>query len=216
MLDYLADLYSPFVDRVAVIAHPSFASDVERWARGRERVSVAEQPSPTGMLDAVLVASQAVRRFAPDFVWITWGDQIGVLPSTLRNLAAAMEVTPPPALALPTVMIANPYTHFDRDASGRIVRLRQRREGDAMPPEGESDMGVFAMTRETYQADLHTYAVEVPAGSVTGERNFVPFVAWLAARKPVATCPCTDPREAIGINTPAELDSIAAWLRERA
>jgi len=139
-----------------------------------------------------------------------------VLPATLERLVQVTSRTPPPALALPTVKRRDPYTHFERGTDGRLRRFRQRREGDPMPAEGESDMGVFAMTRETFERDLPDYAREVPLGSATGERNFVPFVAWLAQRKPVATFPCTDPMEAIGVNTPEELRQVENWLRARA
>jgi len=84
-----------------------------------------------------------------------------------------------------------------------------------MPDHGESDMGLFALTRETFEQDLRAYARGVPRGSTTGERNFVPFVPWLAQRKVVATFPCTDPMEAVGINTPDELRQVEEWLRSR-
>ena len=84
-----------------------------------------------------------------------------------------------------------------------------------MPARGESDMGVFAMTRETYEIDLPAYADDTSYGDATGERNFVPFVPWLAARKTVVTIPCTDPMEAVGINTPQDLATVEAWLRAR-
>ena len=76
-------------------------------------------------------------------------------------------------------------------------------------------MGLFAMTRETFEVDLADYARDVPTGRATGERNFVPFVPWLAQRKPVVTFPCTDPMEAIGVNTPEDLRVVEAWLRDR-
>lgn len=215
MLDHLADLYRPFVEHIVVIAHPSFAGEIEAWARTRSGVTVAEQAEPTGMLDAVLLADPAVRARRPDAVWITWADQVGVLPATVQRLAEAGARTPPPALALPTVTRPEPYTHFERDAAGRLARFLQRREGDAMPAEGESDMGLFGLVRETFERDLQDYAADVPPGSGTGERNFVPFVPWLAQRKEVVTFPCTDPTEAIGINTPEELAVIEAWLRSR-
>jgi hypothetical protein len=84
-----------------------------------------------------------------------------------------------------------------------------------MPEEGESDMGLFAMPRATFEQELQDYARDVPRGLATGERNFLPFVPWLAQRKAVATLPCTDPMEAIGINTPDELRQVEAWLRTR-
>jgi hypothetical protein len=76
-------------------------------------------------------------------------------------------------------------------------------------------MGLFAMTRETFEHDLPAYAAEVTTGAGTGERNFVPFVPWLAARRDVRTIACSNPMERIGINTPQELEQVAAWLRTR-
>lgn len=213
MLDYLANLYAPVVEHIIVVAHPSFAASIERWGQRYSNVSVTEQAAPTGMLDAILMAAPLVSRLAPDAIWITWSDQIGVLPATVSRLAAV--ISGGPALALPTVIRQAPYIHFERARDGRIVRLLQRREGDAMPAEGESDMGLFALSRTAFEEDLHDYARDVPLGSATGERNFVPFVPWLAERRPVATFPCTHPREALGINTPAELEEVAAWLRSR-
>jgi hypothetical protein len=55
----------------------------------------------------------------------------------------------------------------------------------------------------------------VPTGSATGERNFLPFVAWAAARADVTTFPCVGPEEAIGINTPQELALVETYLRAR-
>jgi NDP-sugar pyrophosphorylase family protein len=215
MLDHLVDVYAAFVDHVVVIAHPSFAPDIAAWGLPFGNVSVAVQASPTGMLDAILVAAPIVSERQPDSVWITWSDQIAVLPATVQRLAEVEAGTPQPALALPTVLRPTPYTHFERDTDGRIVGFLQRREGDVMPAEGESDMGLFAMRRETFETDLADYARNVPRGSATGERNFVPFVPWLAQRKRVVTFPCTNPAEAIGINTPEELREVEAWLRTR-
>jgi hypothetical protein len=167
------------------------------------------------MLDAILMAAPFVHESDCREVWITWSDQVGVLPQTVERLAQAMAAPERPALALPTVARRDPYIHFDRDAAGRICRLLQRREGDVMPADGESDMGLFAMTRDTFERDLPDYARDVTAGQGTGERNFLPFVPWLAQRRTVASFPCTDPMESIGINTPDELRQVEAWLRSR-
>ena len=215
MLDHLADLYDGFVEAVVVIAHPSFAGDVRTWARRRQRVIVTEQAQPTGMLDAICLATRAVESMRPDAVWITWADQVGVLRETLVRLAGAEVERPAAAMILPTVRTPDPYIHFDRDGAGRITGLRQRREGDEMPAEGESDMGVFALRGTTFTSDLPVFAGQVIAGIGTAERNFLPFIPWLAARREVATIPCTDPRERIGINTPEELAVVTAWIRSR-
>lgn len=215
MLEHLADLYRPYVQRLVVVAHPSFAQEIEAWGDQRGNVSVVAQDHPTGMLDAIMLATPVVHTCQPEMVWITWADQVGVLPGTVRRLADASARVPAPALVLPTVHRRDPYTHFERDAQGRLSRFLQRREGDEMPAEGESDMGVFALARDTFEHDLAEYARTVVPAAGTGERNFVPFVPWLAQRKTVVTFPCTDPMEAIGINTPEELHTIETWLRGR-
>ena len=227
MLDYLRELYRSYVDAMVVVAHPSAVGDLVRWARPAAAdyadyadlagppIEVIQQPAPTGMLDAILLAAAAVLRHDPDWIWITWSDQVGVLPETVSRLEEATAAGTPSALVLPTVRRPHPYTHFERGAGGAIVGLLQRREGDRMPAEGESDMGVFALTRATFEGDLPDYAQSVVPAGGTGERNFLPFVPWLAARAPVVTIPATDPREAIGINTPEDLRMMEQWLRSR-
>jgi bifunctional UDP-N-acetylglucosamine pyrophosphorylase/glucosamine-1-phosphate N-acetyltransferase len=218
MLDHLFDVCRPFVEAAAVVAHPSFsraiAEHVEPWRR-QLSVDVFEQARPTGMLDAILLAQPAVSAGRADVVWIVWCDQVGLLPATLARLAAAMEAEPPPALAFPTVWRTEPYIHFDRGEDGRIHAVRHRREGDAMPSEGEGDIGLFALSRHAFETQLQQFASEVVPGTATGERNFLPFIPWLAARDRVTTMPCTDAREAMGVNTPADLRDAEAWLRIR-
>src|SRR5687767_7809204 len=69
MLDHLFDLCRPFVDAAAVIAHPSFSRAIDEhvgpWRR-QFAVHVFEQPLPTGMLDAILLARPAVAAERPD------------------------------------------------------------------------------------------------------------------------------------------------------
>lgn len=217
MIDHLIALYRLLVDVIVIVTHPSFTQDVRAHvANAAVSCEVVEQFERTGMLDAALLAAPVLARRRCTEVWITWGDQIGVHPATAEHLARVMGEDPSPAMALPTVLRENPYTHFERDQTGTITRFLQRREGDAMPRDGESDMGLFAMRRAVYERDLQTYAQAVLPGRRTGERNFVPFVAWLASRARVVTFPCTDAREAIGINTPEELRSVEEWLRSLA
>jgi bifunctional UDP-N-acetylglucosamine pyrophosphorylase / glucosamine-1-phosphate N-acetyltransferase len=214
MLDRLADLYAPFVDHLAVIANPESRPALEAWARSR-RATVAVQPAPTGMLDAILLAAPAIAAAQPDTIWVTWADQIGILPSTLDRLADGEGQRSAPALIVPTVRRRDPYIHFPRDREGRIAGLLQQREGDVMPAEGEADIGLFALTRETFERDLTAFARTAVTGAGTGERNFLPFIPWLAQRRTVATIPASDPMEAVGINTPADLRTIEEWLATR-
>ncbi len=216
MLHRLLDLYRSYVQRVVVVVHPSFAGQMADAVRGVEPpVELLEQPSPTGMLDAILLAGGAVRASAVGHVWITWCDQVAVRPATVGRLAEIGSANPRAGLVMPTVRRRHPYVHLQRDAAQRIVRVLHHREGDAMPEEGESDMGLFSLSREAFLDRLGEFAEAPEAGAATGERNFLPFIPWIAARDTVLTFPAVEEIEAVGVNTPEELRLIEEHLRAR-
>ena len=213
MLAWLMALYRPWTTATVVVAHPSALDAIGAHLRGTGvAATVVTQDEPTGMLDAVRIGCDAARAWRPDRVWVTWCDQIAVMPETLERLADAETGT---ALTLPVVVRDAPYIHFDRDAASQIVGVRQRREGQSMPERGESDMGVFSLSAQAAFERLPAFAETARPEGSTGERNFLPFIPWLARTLPVATIEATDPIEAVGVNTPADLAAVEAWLGSR-
>jgi bifunctional UDP-N-acetylglucosamine pyrophosphorylase/glucosamine-1-phosphate N-acetyltransferase len=216
MIDRLLALFAGTVDRAVVVVHPSFEREVrEHLARPVVPVTTVVQRLPTGMLDAIMLAEPAVRSAAPDEVWISWCDQVAIHPVTIQRLAELTSGHPDAALVMPTVTRPIPYIHLQRDGAGRIVEILHRREGDAMPDEGESDMGLFALPSASFTDLLPRYAREVALGTTTGERNFLPFVSWASAEHEVVTFPSVDEMEAVGVNTPEELRAVEAYLAAR-
>jgi bifunctional UDP-N-acetylglucosamine pyrophosphorylase/glucosamine-1-phosphate N-acetyltransferase len=204
MIDRILDLYADRITRVVIVVNPAFAADVRRHLGSRSRpvtIDCVEQPAPTGMLDAILLGAPSVARSVPVSIWITWCDQVAVHGLTIEKLSKRTTYAPYPAIVMPTVIREHPYIHLDRDRSGRITRVLHRREGDRMPQTGESDIGVFALSPFAYNELLPEYAREVEVGGATGERNFLPFIPWVAREHDVATFPCTDPMEAVGYTT---------------
>jgi bifunctional UDP-N-acetylglucosamine pyrophosphorylase/glucosamine-1-phosphate N-acetyltransferase len=217
MLEHLATLYRSYVDRWFIVCRlddePRVREACERLALQTE---VACQPRPTGMLDAVLIPADAVRRALPDLVWITWCDQVAIHPLTVARLESAAIAPTRPTLVAPTSMRPYPYVHFERDSARRITGVRHRREGDPMPEVGETDAGLFSLTREGYVELLPAYAAEGACRSaVTGERNFLPFIPWLQRRAHIETFPCVEPIEAVGVNTPEDLVEVERHLQRR-
>jgi bifunctional N-acetylglucosamine-1-phosphate-uridyltransferase/glucosamine-1-phosphate-acetyltransferase GlmU-like protein len=217
MIDHLLGLYAGAVDRVVVIVSPTAREAVaEQVRQARAPVRLVLQEAPTGMLDAILLAREIVDADRPRRILVTWCDQIAIMPATVESVIAAARSRPEPDLVLPTCRGLRPYVHIQRDAAGHITGVLHRREGDRMPEWGESDAGVFDLSLRCYQEWLPGYAAAPEIGARTGERNFVPFVAWVAAHGLVTTVPCTEPEEAIGVNTPEELAVLEAHLRRRA
>ena len=81
-----------------------------------------------------------------------------------------------------------------------------------MPETGESDMGLFALSARSYLDRLPEYARNVEIGSATGERNFLPFIPWIACTETVTTFSAEDSMEAVGINTPQERETVERYL----
>jgi bifunctional UDP-N-acetylglucosamine pyrophosphorylase/glucosamine-1-phosphate N-acetyltransferase len=216
MIEHLLALYAREIDRIVVIVAPTAVARVsELLERMIPSVLLIVQQEPTGMLDAILLARDAVERAHPRRVLITWCDQVAISPQTVAGVVRAAGTTPEPSLVMPTCCKEHPYVHLARDADRRIVRVLHRREGDEMPAFGETDAGVFDLSAESYLDWLPEYAKTPDVGARTSERNFVPFVAWVAKRGTVVTVPCSAPEEAIGINTPEELALLEAHLRGR-
>ncbi len=217
MLDRLLDLYAPWVGRTTVVVNSDSEGAIRRHcATRRVPIDFVVQAKPTGMLDAILLAMPSVTAGRSDVIWITWADQVAVHPDTVARLAA-VSGDPDVAMALPVSHQERPYTFLERDSAGRIAAIRHLREGDALPAEGESEMGLFSVSREAFLTDLPAFDSEHrhALGTATGERNFLPFIPWLSLRKRVVTFPCREEIEAIGVNTPEELAAVEAALRVR-
>jgi bifunctional N-acetylglucosamine-1-phosphate-uridyltransferase/glucosamine-1-phosphate-acetyltransferase GlmU-like protein len=215
MLDHLLAMHEASVDRVVLVVAPGAREEFAAFARARElSLDLAVQAEPTGMLDAIWTAQPFVARYRPVRVVVTWCDQIGVTARTIRRLDERAQAADAPPLLLPTLEVTRPYIHFDRDASGRIVGVRQRRDGDAMPERGETDMGLFDLSLDAYLHDLERFARGTKPSPTTGERNFLPFIPWLASRHIVETIPGMSPIEVLGINTPEDLATIESYLAD--
>lgn len=219
MISYVLARAAPYCQRAIIVAHPSARAAMERYAgEAPLPIVVTEQTSPTGMLDAILLALPLVAESTAARVWICWCDQVLLSDATVRKVADRETSSGPSSVVFPTVEQSPPYIHFTRDSDGRLSGVRQRREGDVMPDPGESDAGFFSLSREAFLESLPAYARDATLGRRTGEKNFLPFLPWIAMSAmsaAVATVPLADPIEACGINTPEERAVAESQLRAR-
>jgi bifunctional N-acetylglucosamine-1-phosphate-uridyltransferase/glucosamine-1-phosphate-acetyltransferase GlmU-like protein len=219
MIDHLFELYRRVAQRFVLVVNPSAEALVKAHCNAVAptlEVEYVQQSEPTGMLDAILLAAEPARRSHPGRVWITWCDQVGVHPETIATLQRHSTEQPDASIVLPTARQESPYIHFERDEDGRITGIRQRREGDVMPSVGESDMGLFSLSPDGYFQWLPRFGLEATRASETRERNFLPFVPWLAKQgHRLYTFPCTDDIEAVGVNTADDRRRVERYLLER-
>lgn len=216
MVDWLIDLYRPFVSQVVLVVSPAVVEDAHlRTRTSGVPVVVEVQEHPTGMLDAVMLGRDVVEQSGAGRIWITWCDQVAIHPDTVTRLADLSDAHEDAAIVMPVACRREPYIHLQRDRQARIVRVLHRREGDAMPDIGEGDAGLFSLSRVAYLDELPKYARSVEMGTATGERNLLPFIPWISSRREVLTFPCVDEMEAVGINTPEDLRAVETYLAKR-
>jgi CTP:molybdopterin cytidylyltransferase MocA len=216
ILCHLERQLAPVVDGIVLVVSPQGEAPIAEQARALATpTQLAVQPKPLGMADAVLASSSAPLAAGAELRLIVWGDQVTVQAGTLQRLIALLEESGAD-LALPTRTRSQPYIHFERDRSGRPVRVLQARENDAMPRVGETDCGAFLVRSPSFYQDLAGYlASPSERGAVTGEVNFLPFlVAPQAGFRRIATLRGVDPRETLGVNTPEEAALAGRYLRE--
>jgi bifunctional N-acetylglucosamine-1-phosphate-uridyltransferase/glucosamine-1-phosphate-acetyltransferase GlmU-like protein len=216
IVEWLLDFLEPNCGRLVFVLSPAGVRDVrpelERLIPGRYDIVIQEVPR--GMGDAVEVALAVVA--TPSAV-IVWGDQVALRRQSVEACLRLHEGPLQPPVTCPTVLRPDPYIHFDRGVDGRINGLRQAREGDAMPKEGESDTGFFCFETPALRrllAALHEQPSQ--AGHFTGEFNFLPVIP-LAARQhlEVLTPALMTLAETVGINSAADVSAIEAFLKDK-
>lgn len=214
MIDYLFELYASVADCFLVVLHPAYEQDVKRHcAKYERRIEYAYQSLPTGMLDAILIPQAIVRKHQPACIWITWCDQIAVKPETIATLAELSSKHTDIDLIFPTMLRQKPYVHFARNERNEIIDVLHQREGDELPATGESDMGLFSLSRQAYLDLLPRFSRWNAKAALTQERNFLPFIPWLQKRAEIKTFSGRDEIESIGINTMDDLSLVEKYLR---
>lgn len=200
----LYDKLAPLADHIQLILSPEGAA---QFPPPPAKVSIVQQPDPTGMGDAIFRGQAEWSRF--DAILIVWGDQVFVSPETLASTLAARHRAR--QLVLPVTRMAAPYVEYVFD-NGKLTGVRQTREGDSTTPNGFSDVGTFLLATDGLKAAWDDFLATAPRGHGTGEINFLPFLPYLSARGwTVTPVEVTDATEARGINTPDDL----AFFRER-
>ncbi|GAA0553957.1 NTP transferase domain-containing protein [Actinomadura livida] len=214
--DLLYRALRPSVDHVHVVVAPAAETRFHRLAAAeiaRGAVSVSVQREPTGMGDAVFGASGHWESHGG--ILVVWGDQVNLTRGTVRRVVDAHLRAP--GLTIPLVPMPDPYVEYEL-SGGRLLRVRQSREGDACRPGGLSDVGVFCLGTAGLAAAWRDYLAAASRGAMTGEVNFLPFLAYLSLvrGRDVTAVHVDDPDEARGINTAADLEFARRRHAERA
>lgn len=204
MIQYVLDTTSELgiLAPIVVIGHQATEVTAAVKNYGKLTPIFVEQENPAGGTgDAVAVAASFL---AGEYVAVLYGDMPFIQAETLFSLGAA--VTEAEAvLGLMTTKIASD-SHFGRvtrDAAGGVTGIVEwKNASEEQRQITEGNVGVYVFRTQWLLAALPRLA----PNSVTGELYLTDLVALaVETHQSVVTQLVTNPREALGVNTPSEL-----------
>lgn len=205
----LLDLLRPLDPRPVVIVSPAGRPLVEeRLAAAGADAELIEQPSATGMGDAILLFREADGAAEAGHLLVVWGDIPLLERATVEGLLAT-HLADGNDLSFATRQVEEAYTIVERDSAGRVTALVETREAGLTPGPGERDIGLFILRPGTV---LPVLAEELDGarGRATGEHGFLYVVRHLAARGyRVEAVPIATERDLVSLNRLSDLAAIS-------
>lgn len=212
ILDWMLHTLEDCCNRVILVVSESGKEEIQaevKRLKKTELVEFAIQASPKGMADAVLQAKQNVKT---PHVLVVWGDQVTIRAETLLFCEGLLEKFNA-SLSIPTYIKKDPYICFDRDASGKLIAVRQKREGEVHEDTGENDCGVFCFDSKSLFEVLER---EKNIGKNTEEYNLLPLLPkFQKGESSVLTVRLDSEEETLGVNTVSDAETIERILSER-
>jgi bifunctional UDP-N-acetylglucosamine pyrophosphorylase / glucosamine-1-phosphate N-acetyltransferase len=212
----LENILVAYVDHIHVILSPDgqeqFAHRLQQNAdtvKKSGQVSTSIQMHPLGMGDAIFGAHHIWCGY--EVILIAWGDQVNLSRKTIAEVTT--QCCESRTIVLPLTRMDKPYVQYDFEGD-RLVQIRQTREGDATDAQGDSDIGLFALSARGLNDHWLEYLGKAPPGKATNEINFLPFLTYLSSECnwDVHRIMIPDSDEARGVNTPEDLAFARAKL----
>jgi bifunctional UDP-N-acetylglucosamine pyrophosphorylase/glucosamine-1-phosphate N-acetyltransferase len=197
-------------ERIHLVVAPQWATTFKSLLANdpqKRNLSVSVQKEPRGMGDAIFGSYD--HWATAQSVFVVWGDQIHISPSTLQRALAhhQQQGTGQPHCTIPTVLLDTPYVQYCFDDRDRLTAIRETREGAVCDPRGFSDVGAFLLDVPGLHPAWDAYRQEQKSGAITGEINFLPFLPYLALHGwGVSRIAVDDPVEARGVNSLEDLE----------
>ncbi len=213
MLDYVLETAAALEPTATVVVIGSEAEAVSALCEARAGVRTVVQAEQLGTGHAALQARPALESFEGDLVILS-GDTPLVAAATVRSL---LERHRREGAALTCLTISPPeaagYGRVLRDGDGRMVGIVEERDAsEAERALGEVNGGLYCADPSFLFPALEDLAPD----NVQGEYYLTDVVGAAAAKGlRLVGHPASDWREALGINSRAELAQVTRLMRER-
>ena len=217
ILHHLVGLFQKYCSRFIVVASPKGAQEIQKELESccnPNNFGMVIQKDPKGMAHAVWQACDIIN--TPHTV-VVWGDQICLRDETISTTLAYHQSNSANVLTFPTVIKKDPYIHFQRDDSGRILKVLQKRENEISMRVGENDCGFFSFsTNSLFSVLKNGLKSPVSLGAKTKEVNLHQlFPKFEMGINQVNTLRIAHEDETLGVNTVEDAHTAESILRNR-
>jgi bifunctional UDP-N-acetylglucosamine pyrophosphorylase/glucosamine-1-phosphate N-acetyltransferase len=205
----LLDLMRPIDPRPVVIVSPTGRLEIAHClADAGADAELIEQPSPTGMGDAILLFGAAEGADETEHLLVVWGDIPLLEQATVEGLLRA-HISHGNDFSFATRHVDEAYTIVERDPDGHVTALVETREAGLTLGPGERDIGLFVL-RPAAVLPVLAEELEGARGAATGEHGFLYVVRHLAARgQRVEAVPIATERDLVSLNRLSDLAGIS-------
>ena len=217
ILHHLLELFQKYCNRFIVVASPKGAQEIQKALESccnSIDFGIVIQEEPKGMAHAVWQARNKTKTL---HTVVVWGDQICLRDETISTTLAYHQSNSANVLTFPTVIKKDPYIHFQRDDSGRILKVLQKRENEISMRVGENDCGFFSFsTNSLFSVLKNGLKSPVSLGTQTNEVNLLQLFPQFEMRNNhVNTLRIAHEDETLGVNTAEDAQTAENILRDR-
>ena len=204
----LIDLLQAYDALPVIIVSPQgrgqISNCLEAFALDAELV---EQPTPSGMGDAILQFQQSSGWGSAKHLLTVWGD-IPLLEAQTVAALHARHFEASNDFTFATRVVDQAYTIVERDCADRVQAVRETRELQVEPASGERDIGLF-LFRIDPVFGLLEQRLPGAIGEATGEHGFLHLVERLVKRGfKVEALPIATECDLVSLNRLSDLDAV--------
>ncbi len=206
----LVELLRSYDPRPVIIVSPAGKAQVAACLEDHGLdAELVEQPTASGMGDAILQFQQSSGWGSAEHLLTVWGDIPLLEPQTVAALRAA-HFASSSDFTFVTRVVDQAYTIVERDGAQQVRGVRETRELHIEPRPGERDIGLFLFRVDPVFA-LLKQKLAGSIGAATGEHGFLYVVEHLVERGfKVEALPIATDRDLISLNRRSDLDGIQA------
>ena len=215
ILEWLIKNFESFVSHYVFVVSPTGKNLIEQKINeiGVSNFKLAIQHTPIGMGNAVKCSFPFI---STPYTIIAWGDQVAIQPKSIHCLIRAFLHSDAKA-AFISKKIDSPYIHFIRNSENIIIDVLQRREGDAMPDQGETDAGLFVFKTNVLIEELDQFLNDKKClGKLTHEENFLPILPLIDRKLgDIVTSHVIESDEMMGINNETDAENVKRFFQKK-